>query len=96
MAILGFAQLPAETRIPSAGSNRPSHKVCTKALCARPRHSLDHHYLFFCPATHRQRNCDLAPALLLGRDGHRFDGSFVSTARGFPGCHESDAQSLAR
>src|SRR5271154_1203322 len=32
---------------------RASHKACTEALCPRPRPSLDHHYLFFCPARHR-------------------------------------------
>ena len=32
---------------------RPSHDGYSAALCARPRHSLDHHPVLFCPARHR-------------------------------------------
>src|ERR1700757_1625114 len=60
----------------------PSPEAC-ETLCSRPRDTLDHLSLLLRPARHRHRNCNLAPAVLLGRDGHRLDASVVSTANSF-------------
>src|SRR5580692_5833536 len=68
---------------PESCFNRPSHEACAEALCPHPRDTLDHLSLLLRLARHRHRNCNLAPALLLGRDGHRLDASVVSTANSF-------------
>ena len=60
-----------------------SHEACAPPLCLGPRDALDHHSLLSCPAGQWHRNCDLAPALLLGRDGQRLDDSAFSTADSF-------------
>src|ERR1700730_3057020 len=60
-----------------------SHNASSEALCPRPRHSLDHHSLLFCPAPHRCGNSDFSPSLLLGRNRQRVDYSVVPIAHPF-------------